>query len=534
MPSSSSQQDVIGFTRIFVLFCTLVLLPALVLSSFGVIAILNESEADKQRRRDSADAVLQNAESSFGDILDKSDRAWIAAMESARTPDDAVARVRSDGHPVGPWLVVDAGGQALAGASVFLAGDALEAHLVRLANEVEQGQPVHAWVDDNRFTGVVSVQPLADKRVALYALDTVRLDGALAARVSKGDMKPLLRVSAASGAPVVNAVDRLMAEVERARAPTDGATEELVARRLEPPFDRITLAVEAPPSGASTKTIIAYIVLMIVFLSTLITGVVITARLIWQETRLSRLKTDFVSHMSHELRTPLTSIRMFIETLKLGRAQSDEERQECFDLLSKETERLSEMIERVLGYARLKAGRRLFNPRAVEPKKLIDDTIDAFRAHNLATTNGDKPQDSGAHAELTVTTDVEAGLPLVRADQEALVEALLNLVGNAYKYTGPKKEIAVFAKKGRGERVVFGVKDNGPGLPKHEHKRVFERFYQSNALLSSKKAGSGLGLAITKAIVEGNGGKVFVESEPGKGSTFFVELRAAPPTPPSA
>jgi two-component system, OmpR family, phosphate regulon sensor histidine kinase PhoR len=243
--------------------------------------------------------------------------------------------------------------------------------------------------------------------------------------------------------------------------------------------------------------------------------VVITARLIWHETRLSRLKTDFVSHISHELRTPLTSIRMFIDTLKLGRATSEEEEQECLDLLGKETERLSEMIERVLGYARLRAGRRLFTPLPVRVETIVEDAIAAFRAHNLDP------------AHLTLKTEVEPDLPHVIVDREAMVEALLNLIGNAYKYTGAEKEITVFARLGRRSRVILGVRDNGPGLPKTEHQRIFERFYQAKSLLSSKQAGSGLGLAITKAIVEGNGGRISVESEPGQGATFFMELRPA-------
>jgi signal transduction histidine kinase len=219
------------------------------------------------------------------------------------------------------------------------------------------------------------------------------------------------------------------------------------------------------------------------------------------------------------LRTPLTSIRMFIDTLRLHRAPSPEEQQECLDLLAKETERLTEMIERVLGYARLRAGRRLFSPTSVPVKAVFDETIDAFRAQRLAA--------GGLEAEnLGLSTDVATGLPKVHADREALVEALLNLVSNAYKYTGSQKEIVLFAREGKRGRVVLGVRDNGPGLPKAEHKRVFERFYQAGNLLSRQQPGSGLGLAITRAIVEGNGGKIHVESEPGKGASFFVEMKA--------
>ena len=270
---------------------------------------------------------------------------------------------------------------------------------------------------------------------------------------------------------------------------------------------------------------VVYIVLLAVFFITLITGVVITARLIYQETRLSRLKADFVSHMSHELRTPLTSIRLFIETLQQGRTSSKEEEQECLDLLAKETERLSEMIERVLGYARLKAGRRVFQQRDVEVAALVQDAIDAFLAQTLAAA-----ADEGLpQPRLAFTTEVASSLPLIRVDRDAAVEALLNLISNAWKYTGADKRIVVFARAGRRGRVVIGVKDNGPGLPKSEHNRIFERFYQAKNLLSGKQPGSGLGLAITKAIIEGQGGRVVVDSEPGQGSTFSLEFMGLRP-----
>ena len=225
--------------------------------------------------------------------------------------------------------------------------------------------------------------------------------------------------------------------------------------------------------------------------------------------------------MSHELRTPLTSIRLFIETLKLGRASSKEEEQECLELLAKETERLSEMIERVLGYARLKAGRRVFQQRIVPVDAIVKDAIDAFRAQILNQTR-EEGRDDGPR--LAFTTELAADLPMICVDREAIVEALLNLMSNAWKYTGPDKRIVVFAKRGRRARIVVGVHDNGQGLPKSEHARIFERFYQTQHLLSGKQPGSGLGLAITKAIVEGQGGRILVESEPGRGSTFSLEF----------
>jgi signal transduction histidine kinase len=506
-------QDVVGFTRIFVLFCTLVLLPALLLSGFGVIAILNERQAEKQRRREQAEATLQRAEQTFVSLLDQGDRTLRAALDHGDDPELAVQHVRSEGAPVGAWVVLSTVGAVIAGEAPFT-GPARE-HLMTLASGVGTDRPAHVFLDEQGFTGVVSMQGLHDGRVVVIGLDERHLNDALRARLGTTPMQAVLRIEPMGDIPVTGALERLMAQlVAEKMAATRDAPEELVARRLAPPFDRYTLGITAPSGESTTRTTVVYLVLLVVFLATLITGVVVTARLIWQETKLSRLKTDFVSHMSHELRTPLTSIRMFIDTLKLGRAESPEEEQECLDLLAKETERLSDMIERVLGYARIKAGRRLFTPRTIAVADVVNDALDAFHAQNLNTS------------DLVLERDIEANLPPIHADRDALVEALLNLVGNAYKYTGPKKEIHVFARRRRG-RVQLGVKDNGPGLPKAEHARIFERFYQSNALLSQKAPGSGLGLAITRAIIEGQGGRIFVESEPDKGATFTIELKPA-------
>ena len=189
-------------------------------------------------------------------------------------------------------------------------------------------------------------------------------------------------------------------------------------------------------------------------------------------------------------------------------------------LLTVETERLSEMIERVLGYARLQSGRFRFNLTHVEPISLVEASLDAFRAQHVH---------DDAFPKIDLAQRVEPGLPEVFVDKDATVEALVNLLGNAYKYSGEPKRIEIFAQEAkRNHRVLIGVKDNGPGLPRSEHKRIFERFYQSGTLLSEpRQGGSGLGLAISKGIVEGQRGRILVESAPGAGATFSLELRVA-------
>jgi signal transduction histidine kinase len=510
--------DVIGFTRIFVMFVTLVLLPALFMSGFGVIAIVNVRQVDQQRRREEAQRVLRVAEQRFVERLAEGDKAVREGLDAGLVPSDVMAAARNAGAPVGAWIVLDASGAVVDGVPPLTTTPAA-AELARLAIAGVRQGGAHVDVDVPGFSGVVSLQRLGSGRTVAYDIEEASLRESLMGL--DDDTVATLRVERPSETPVANALERVMTEL----ADEASGLEALVVRRLDAPFSRFTFVVEAPPSSSSTTIMVIYIVALAVFLATLITGVVLTGRLIYQETRLSRLKTDFVSHMSHELRTPLTSIRLFIETLKLGRATSKEEEQECLDLLAKETERLSEMIERVLGYARLKAGRRVFQQRVVTVDAIVQDAIDAFRAQTLNQTREEGRVDG---PRLVFTTELAADLPEICVDREAVVEALLNLISNAWKNTGPDKRIVVFARKGRRKRVVIGVHDNGPGLPKSEHARIFERFYQTQHLLSGKQPGSGLGLAITKAIVEGQGGRISIESEPGRGSTFAFEFPAVP------
>jgi signal transduction histidine kinase len=237
---------------------------------------------------------------------------------------------------------------------------------------------------------------------------------------------------------------------------------------------------------------------------------VYTGRALYREAKLSRLKTDFVSLVSHELRTPLTSIRMFIETLSLGRLKDPAQTQEVLQLLTRETERLSALIERVLDWARIESGRKEYHRESLEVEQLVEAAVAAFRAQRL---------DGGV--ELKV--DVPAGLPRLEVDRHAVAGALLNLLQNAYKYSGQDKRIAL-SVRAEGKWVGLSVEDNGVGIAPRERKRIFERFYRVDNLLTRKTEGSGLGLAITKRIIEAHGGRILVQSEVGKGSRFTLQL----------
>ena len=253
------------------------------------------------------------------------------------------------------------------------------------------------------------------------------------------------------------------------------------------------------------------IVLSLCFGITVLVGAVALFRSFYSQVKLSRLQTDFVSHISHELRTPLTSIRLFVETLQQKRVVSQAQTDECLRLLSEETERLSGMVERILHYARMEAGRQEFKLQPVAASRLAQEALDAFRARHLLQP-------------VTITTDLQPTTAMVLADSAAMTEALLNILDNAVKYTGPDKRI-VFRLRHTGSNVVFEVQDNGPGIPIKDRRRIFEKFYRVNNLLSRSSEGSGLGLAIVRHIVVAHGGKVAIENATGQGSVFSISLK---------
>jgi len=255
--------------------------------------------------------------------------------------------------------------------------------------------------------------------------------------------------------------------------------------------------------------------LILALVATTIAGSAATLAVIFREARLAKLQTDFVNKVSHDLRTPLTSIRMFVETLQMGRIQDAERQREALSIVAEETERLSRLINRLLDWARMESGRRSYDlvRQPVEP--IVDAALQALGAMTLHVPRVD------------VLRDVSPGLPQVLADREALTEALVDLLANALKYSGDDKRIALRAWA-TGPTVSLAVSDNGPGIAPREQKRIFQKFYRSQQALQRSIAGTGLGLAMAKHVVARHGGRISVESEIGKGATFTISLPAAP------
>jgi signal transduction histidine kinase len=274
------------------------------------------------------------------------------------------------------------------------------------------------------------------------------------------------------------------------------------------------LALFAPPGQSPRQAVRrqvaiftgAFALLLVVIAG----GVVLMYRLVRRETEVARLKSDFVANVSHDLKTPLSVIRMFGETLELGRVTDEARRREYYQVITRESERLSRLIENVLDFSRIEGGRRTYDiaPTAVEP--LIQETLEAF-AYPLAQ--------GGFKVEIDLAPD----LPEVPMDRAAVGQALANLVDNAIKYSGEGTSLRV-AAGGLDGGLALSVTDEGLGIPREEQTKIFEKFYRVGRSETQGRRGSGVGLALVRHVAEAHGGRVSVESRPGAGSRFTVWL----------
>ena len=250
-------------------------------------------------------------------------------------------------------------------------------------------------------------------------------------------------------------------------------------------------------------------ILTAAFVSAVVTGVVLVLVFVRREANLSALQADFVSKVSHELRTPLTAIRLFAETIE--RAPDEKTRHECVERLITESERLGSRIERLLDWGRMEAGRKVYDLREERLPPIIEETSEHFRATAV-----------GGGVVFEVICEPDA--PRVLVDRHAIVDLLLNLLTNAQKYGGSPPEVKLRAFKAPGGQAVLEVSDNGGGIPRGEHRRIFEKFYRIDDRLSRTREGSGLGLAIVKHIVRAHRARIEVDSALGRGSKFRVVL----------
>lgn len=243
------------------------------------------------------------------------------------------------------------------------------------------------------------------------------------------------------------------------------------------------------------------------------TGLVATYRLQRRESEIARLKSDFVANVSHDLKTPLSLIRMFAETLEMDRVPDEGRRREYYAVLTRESERLSRLIDNVLDFSRIESGRQRYDIGHGPVEPVVQEVIESFR-HPLHQQG------------FTVDVAIAPDLPDVPLDGQALKQALANLLDNAMKYSADRRKIRVVARR-EGDGVAVEVADEGIGIPISERERIFEKFYRIGRSETQGRRGSGVGLALVKHIVEAHRGRVTVDGAPGEGSRFTLHLPGA-------
>jgi two-component system phosphate regulon sensor histidine kinase PhoR len=251
-------------------------------------------------------------------------------------------------------------------------------------------------------------------------------------------------------------------------------------------------------------------------------GFVVILQDLTQVRRLQVMRRDFISNLSHELRTPLASLRALVETLQDGAVNDPPAAEHFLAQAEREVDTMIQMVEELTELSQIESGQVRLRLAPVTAAELIAAPLERLRP--LAEAGG-----------LSVHVELPPDLPAVLADRERVQQVIGNLLHNAIKFTPPGGEIFIDAdaRPAAGDapaEVVIEVRDTGEGIPKADLPRIFERFYKSDRARTRGRSGTGLGLSIARHIVETHGGRIWVKSKEGKGSSFFFSLPIADET----
>ncbi|HEX3251369.1 MAG TPA: HAMP domain-containing sensor histidine kinase [Pyrinomonadaceae bacterium] len=321
-------------------------------------------------------------------------------------------------------------------------------------------------------------------------------------------------------AMIAYSADALHSELDQPYATSTGwnGGKPEVSLSLDNPFRGLELGIKFQGTTAQAiahRWVVQSFLILGVLSVLMIGGLVLTYRSVNKQVALARLKSDFVSNVSHELRTPLALIRLYAETLELGRITKDDKKNEYYSIIRKESERLTALINNILDFSRIEAGRKEYDFRETDIAELVRNTLDSYRF---------QIEQQGFALE----EQIDPGIPKMKVDREAIARALVNLVNNALKYSDSEKFLGVRLYR---ENAVLKleVSDRGIGIERHEQTRIFEKFYRTCDPLVHNTKGSGLGLSLVRHITHAHGGQVEVESTPGRGSKFTLSLPLAQP-----
>ena len=344
---------------------------------------------------------------------------------------------------------------------------------------------------DERFYAILEIDLVYLFQIFVDEFQAGRDGGRRVYQIVEGDGRPVF------GKPFIGISDKYMVSIPFSQTLTNWR---LQMARADAP----RLAAEERARRLSDWIFIGVSVI------TLFAGLGILLFAMRTEKRANQLKSDFIANVSHELKTPLSLIRMFGELLASGRTKGAESAREYAEIITRESERLSHLIDNVLDFAKIERGKVAYDFKVGDLAEVVSRGLDIYR-YRLDREG------------MTLDVAIEPDLPPLKIDENAMTLLLLNLLDNAVKYALDGKRVDVTLARS-GADVLLRVDDAGPGIPPDERERIFERFYRSRGMRGRAVRGSGIGLALVKHIAEAHGGSAWVVSTVGKGSTFVVSL----------
>ncbi|MBX3469578.1 MAG: HAMP domain-containing histidine kinase [Planctomycetes bacterium] len=300
-----------------------------------------------------------------------------------------------------------------------------------------------------------------------------------------------------------------------------GDPTDVTALPLRAPLEHVAVVVRAPPdppglveSALDLPRDTVYLWVIALAVGGIAAGVLATTRTVLREAKAGQLKSDFVTNVTHELKTPLTSIRMFLDTLLLGRVTDEAETRECLQVMAREAERLTRLIEQLLVFSRIESKKWRLKLGFEHPRALVEEAL------KVLSDQLGRPRD-----ELGIEVVAVQDLPQIAVDRFGVVEAILNILHNAWKYTpGPDRRIRVVITSRR-RHVEIAVEDNGIGVPRRDRRRIFVKFERGTNAEEKRIEGSGIGLTMATSIVQAHGGTITFAPNKPHGSRFSIWLR---------